>query len=292
MTRRREGHPLAVLVGVLVGVPVGAPVMLVMLLAAAPAQAQNLLSFGASDQPVEITADDGIEWRRNDKVYIASGNARAARGEIELYGDELSAFYRESADGSTEVFRVEAHGNVQIVSPNEAVYGDDGYYDVDRGVVALTGDSLRLEAGSDRITAKESLEYWEAKRLAVARGGAVATSGDKELSADLLVGHFRQDDEGRFVLKQVDAQGQVEISTPTEFVTSDSGVYHVDKQVAELVGAVKITRGETQLNGEYAEVNLATGVSRLLAGPPGGEGAGRVRGLLVPTPEPASDDKS
>lgn len=288
MTRRREGHPL----GVLVGVPVGAPVILVMLLAAAPAQAQNLLSFGASDQPVEITADDGIEWRRKEKVYIASGNARAARGEIELFGDELSAFYRESADGSTEVFRVEAHGNVQIVSPNEAVYGDDGYYDVDRGVVALTGDALRLEAGSDRITAKESLEYWEAKRLAVARGGAVASSGDKELSADLLVGHFRQDDEGRFVLKQVDAQGQVQISTPTEFVTSDSGVYHVDKQLAELVGTVKITRGETQLNGEYAEVNLATGVSRLLAGPPGGDGAGRVRGLLVPTPEPSSDDKS
>ena len=258
--------------------------------ASGTARAQNLLSFGGSDQPVEITAEEGIEWRRKEKVYIASGKARAARGEIELFGDILSAFYRDAEDGSTEIYRVEAHGNVRILSPNESVYGDDGYYDVDRGVIALTGKALRLETGGDSITANESLEYWEAKRLAVARGGAVASRGDKSLSADLLVGHFRRDDEGRLVLEQVDAEGQVEISTPTDFVTGDSGVYHVDKELAELIGGVKITRGETQLNGEYAEVNLATGVSRLLAAPPGGETDTRVHGLIVPTPEPPSDD--
>ena len=75
-------------------------------------------------------------------------------------------------------------------------------------------------------------------------------------------------------------------------MTSDSGVYHVEQELAELVGAVKITRGETQLNGEYAEVNLATGVSRLLAAPPGGTADSRVHGLLVPTTEPTSDDDS
>ncbi len=258
---------------------------------AAPAHGQNLLSFGSGEEPVEITAEEGIEWRRKEKVYIASGKARAARGEIELFGDILSAFYRDGADGSTEVYRVEAHGNVRILSPNERVYGDDGYYDVERGVVTLTGKALRLETGGDSITANESLEYWEAKQLAVARGGAVASRGDKSLSADLLVGHFRQDDEGRLVLSQVDAEGQVEISTPTDFVTSKSGVYHVDKELAELIGDVKITRGEAQLNGEYAEVNLATGVSRLLAAPPGGEPDSRVRGLIVPTPEPPPGDE-
>ena len=270
---------------------------LMALLLSAPAvsdgvHAQNLLSFGGGSEPVEITADEGIEWRRNEKVYIASGKARAARGDIELFGDSLSAFYRDGADGSTEVYRVEAHGNVRILSPNEAVYGDDGYYDVDRGVVTLTGKSLRLETGGDRITANESLEYWEAKRLAVARGGAVASRGDKSLRAELLVGHFHEDDDGRLVLKQVDAQGQVEITTPTDFVTSESGVYHVEQELAELIGGVKITRGETQLNGEYAEVNLATGVSRLLAAPPGGTADSRVHGLLVPTSEPPSDDDS
>ena len=286
MRRRRDRRPSWRLVGALLIPLLAAPVV------ADQAQAQNLLSFEGGNDPVEITADEGIEWRRKEKVYIASGKARAARGDIELFGDSLSAYYRDGTDGSTEVYRVEAHGNVRILSPNEAVYGDDGYYDVDQGVVTLTGKDLRLETGEDSITANESLEYWEAKRVAVARGEAVASRGDKSLSAELLVGHFRKDDEGRMVLKQVDAQGRVQIATPTDFVTSDSGVYHVDQELAELVGAVKITRGETQLNGEYAEVNLATGVSRLLAAPPGDTGGSRVHGLLVPKAEPSSDDDS
>ena len=290
MRRRRDRR-----LGGCLGIRLAGALLIPLLLAPAAsgsAQAQNLLSFDGGNEAVEITADEGIEWRRKEKVYIASGKARAARGDIELFGDILSAFYRDAADGSTEVYRVEAHGNVWILSPNEAVYGDDGYYDVDQGVVTLTGEGLRLETGGDSITANESLEYWEAKRVAVARGGAVASRGDKSLRAELLVGHFRKDAEGRMVLKQVDAQGQVEIATPTDFVTSDSGVYHVEKELAELIGGVKITRGETQLNGEYAEVNLATGVSRLLAAPPGGNADNRVHGLLVPKAESASDDDS
>ena len=94
------------------------------------------------------------------------------------------------------------------------------------------------------------------------------------------------------VLQQVDAQGQVEIKTPTDYATGNSGVYYVDKQFAELTGAVKITQGEAQLNGEYAEVNLATGVSRLLAAPPGGKAQSPVHGLFVPTPKPPSDKES
>ena len=34
---------------------------------AGPARAQNILSFQGSDQPVEITAENGIEWRRKEK---------------------------------------------------------------------------------------------------------------------------------------------------------------------------------------------------------------------------------
>lgn len=255
-----------------------------------PAVAQGLLDFGSGDEPLEITADDGIEWRRKEQVYIASGHAWAARGDLELFSDVLTASYRRTEDGGTEIYRIEAHGNVRIVSANEIVLGDDGYYDVDRGVVMLTGQNLRLETGRDTITAKESLEYWEAEQMAVARGDAVAIREDKRLRAELLVAHFEPDAEGKRALRKIDAKGDVGISTPTEFVRSDSGVYHLDKELAELAGGVKITRGEIQLNGEYAEVNLATGVSRLLGAPPGGVSDTRVRGLFVPDQEESSGD--
>jgi lipopolysaccharide export system protein LptA len=259
---------------------------------AAPAAAQGLVSLGEGEVPIEISADEGIEWHSRDKIYVAIGNARAARGDLQLFGDRLSAFYRDAEGGGTEVYRVEAQGNVRIVSPNESVYGDDGYYDVDRGVAVLTGKDLRLETEEDTITARDSLEYWADEGRAVARGEAVAVRRDKRILADQLTAHFEKNDKGELDLYAVKAKGDVRISTPSEFVRSDSGVYYVEDELAELFGAVKITRGDNQLNGGYAEINLETGVSRLMAAPPGGVAEGQVRGLLVPEKKTSSEGDS
>ena len=51
--------------------------------------------------------------------------------------------------------------------------------------------------------------------------------------------------------------------------------------LATLSGNVKITRGENQLNGAVAEVNLNTGISRLLSNR-GAQNGSRVRGLFTP----------
>jgi lipopolysaccharide export system protein LptA len=47
--------------------------------------------------------------------------------------------------------------------------------------------------------------------------------------------------------------------------------------IARLAGDVRITRGQNQLNGQEAEVNMKTGVARLLRG-----SDDRVTGLIVP----------
>ncbi|MEC7396213.1 MAG: LptA/OstA family protein, partial [Pseudomonadota bacterium] len=63
---------------------------------------------------------------------------------------------------------------------------------------------------------------------------------------------------------------------PTEIVRAEKGVYNVRTGIVKLHENVKITRGKTQLNGNEAEVNLNTGISRLIGG------KGRVRGLIRP----------
>jgi lipopolysaccharide export system protein LptA len=258
------------------------PALFLTLVAGEAVRAQGLVATGDSGEPVEINADEGIEWRRDEKVYIAIGNARAARGDVELFGDKLTAFYRDTESGGTEIYRVEAHGNVRVVSPSESVYGDEGFYEVDQGLAVMTGDNLKLETKDDVITARDALEYWEKDQKAIARGDAVAIREDKRLMADILTAHFEPDADGKLVIQTVDAEGNVRISTPTDYISSKRGVYHIDSELAELFGDVKITRDQNQLNGGYAEINLATGVSRLLANAPGSSGDGKVRGLLVP----------
>lgn len=242
-----------------------------------PARAQLLQSEG--DEPVTIEADDGIEWVRDDKLYVARGNAKAVRGTLTVSADTLSAAYRPKDAGGSEVYRLEAMGNVEILSVNDRAVGDRAIYDIDQEVIVLLGDNLSFRNGVDTITARDSLEYWEVRRLAVARGDAVALRENQRIDADVLTAYFGDGPDGENRIERVDAIGNVVITTPEEVVHGDEGVYDVLREVATLIGDVRVTRGENQLNGNRAEVNLKTGVSRML---PGGKSGGRVKGLFTP----------
>lgn len=258
---------------------------------ATPARAQGIAGLTGGDEPLEINADQGIEWRRDEQTYIARGNARAARGKITVFADVLVAHYQPLPGGGSEIDRIDAEGNVRIASPTETVYGDRGAYDVTNGVLVLVGKDLRLVGERDLITARDSLEYWEKRQIAVARGDAMAVRADRRIRADVLTAKFEPAANDDLQLTKVEAFGNVRINTATEYARGDKGVYYVDREFATLSGAVKITRAENQLNGEYAEVDMATGVSRLLAAPPGTTAATRVQGLIVPKRKPGEEPK-
>lgn len=255
-------------------------------LAVLPASAQSLdLSGGEGAGPLEIFADNGIEWQQEGTLFLARGNARAIRGGVTVRADVLRAFYREKPGGGSDVWRLDAEGAVVISSASEKATGELATYDVDNSVLVLSGGKpTRLVTPHDTITARGQLEYWQAKHMAVARGGAEAIRGDKHLRGDVLVAYFQEGAEdksgGGDKIERVEAFDAVRIDTATETVTADRGAYNVESGIATLTGSVKIVRGENILDGCRAVVNLNTGISRLFGCE--GQTGGRVRGLLTP----------
>src|SRR5690606_28247575 len=191
------------------------------------ALAQSVDRLRESDQPLEINAEQGIEWNRNERTYIARGNARASSGDVEVLADELTAYYREPAEGeqgSAEIFLLEATGNVRINSPEGSVYGDKGQYKLEEEVFIMTGGDLRLVSKEDVVTARDSLEYWEGQRKAVARGKAHATHEDKQIKADVLTANFQENAaSGDMEVHRIDAVGNVEIMTAKEYARGREG---------------------------------------------------------------------
>ena len=250
----------------------------------ATVNAQSLGFSRGGDGPIQIEADDGIEWQRANQLYVARGNARARQGSVTVEGDELIAFYRPNAAGENEIYRIDANGNVRIISENEVAQSDKAVYDIDEGVLVMTGDNIQLDTAEDTITARDSLEYYETKQYAIARGDALAVRGDRRVRADVLTAHFG-DGLQQATMKRIDALGNVLVSTPTDIVRAEKGDYNPASGIATVTGSVKITRGDTQLNGERAEVNLESGESRLLSSPSGE----RVRGLFLPKAKTGSN---
>ncbi len=285
--------------------------------------------------PVDVTASDGIEWRQAEQVIIARGNARAIRGNVTVHADRLLARYRPQTKpgeakpgearsgavqpaaaagspdqalggGSNEIWRLEAEGNVRIVTETDTARGDRAVYDIDQAVLVLTGrGEVSLTTPQQVITAKDSLEYWSARKMAVARGNAVVVDnaeGGRRIAADTLVSYMldgpgragaasapppvaprpgEKPVPGQGKIDRVEAFGNVEIRTATDVVRGDRGVYSAATGLARLLGNVRITRTDNQINGQEAIVNLRTNVARLVSAP-----GARVQGLIMPNQDP------
>lgn len=246
-------------------------------------------------RPLDIEAEQGIEWQQNNQVYIARGNARASRGNATVYADTLIAHYRPAppdrakpADagaltGSTDIYRVEAEGNVRLTTDTQTVYGDRAVYDLDSATAVVTGKHLKLVTPKDTVTARDSLEWYDNTLIAVARGEAVAVRETKRLAGDVLTAQVVKPADGPSRISRIDAQGHVLVTTLNEIARGATGVYNVDTGIATLAGGVTITRGDNELRGQYGVVDLNNNVSRLLSAPPGG-GTPRapVQGLIIP----------
>lgn len=231
----------------------------------------------AAEIPIEISAGDGLEWRRDEKVLMAAGGVVLTRGALKLEADSVSAWYREDKDGENqEVYRIDAAGKVRLASDGAKGFGESAAYDLDQGVFVLSGGKPRFEAEQLVVTAAQNLEYWEVKQLAVARGEAVAENGDRRIRADVISAYVQSAEGGKTELSRVEAIGDVRISTPDDSARGNEAVYDAKSGVATLCGNVEIRRGPSVLKGTCAEVNLNTGISRLIGG------GGSVKGLVQP----------
>jgi len=227
------------------------------------AQGLDLVS-GDGNDPITVDAKGGIEWNQNEQLFIASGPARATRGDMVLDADEMRAHYRPSPSGSSEVYRLDAIGHVRITTPGRVATGEHAVYDVDKSVIILKdGNPVTLTAGEDVITTEGQLEFWDLRNLAVARGAAKAVRADKRIAADVITAHFVTDSTGKNALGRVEAFDNVVITTATEQAFSDRAAYNVPTGLARLTGSVKIKRGDNIINGCSADVDLNSGVSRM-----------------------------
>lgn len=260
-----------------------------LVLGATAVQAQSLDLGGRDGGPIEVEADNGIEWVQGEKRFVARGNAVATRGDVVVRGDSLTAWYREAATGGNEVYRLEADGGVTITSPREQATGEHAVFNVDTGVMVLTpapGKVVTLVTPEDTVVAREKLTYDTRKRLATAEGGAKVTQqGKNTLTGTTLVAKMEEVD-GKTQMRTVDAYGNVVVTTPTETARGSQGKYDARTGIAVLTGSVTLEKDKNVLTGSRAVVNTKSGVSKLYAGD-AASGDGRARAVLVPKDDDA-----
>lgn len=233
--------------------------------------------------PIEIEADGGIEWQENNRIVLARGNARAVRGDLEVRADTLTAHYRERSDGSTEVWQVDADGSVKITTPGQTAYADTGTYDMDQQLLILRGGHpLRVVTSNNQITADKEIRYLVRGQTLTAIGNATITEPRQRMQANEITIVFEKSGDGKSQARRIDANGSVQVVTPSEVILGDRSTYDLVTGQATITGSVRVTRGPNQLNGCRGEVDMRAGVSHLFGCEDKSGTRVRVHGLILP----------
>ncbi|MGY3438230.1 MULTISPECIES: LptA/OstA family protein [unclassified Marinovum] len=114
------------------------------------------VGFGAiqadPDAPVEVTADN-LSVNQGDGTALFTGNVVVGQGEMRLSAPRVLVVYTKNRSA---ISRLEARGGVTLVSGAEAAEGENADYDVDKGIVVMTGNVL-LTQGGNALTADEMI---------------------------------------------------------------------------------------------------------------------------------------
>jgi lipopolysaccharide export system protein LptA len=124
---------------------------------AAPAAAQIATN---SKAPVDVTADN-LETSNSGCTYTWTGNAEALQDKARLRADKLTVINKvgsskpakagASSGGAGdcgEMERMEAHGSVYYVTPDQRVRANDAIYEAGSTTITMTGDVVAIRGQS------------------------------------------------------------------------------------------------------------------------------------------------
>ena len=213
---------------------------LMMLATLAHSEASSQTSSQQASQII-FKADTSLEWRSNQKQYIATGNAVIEQGNLTMTAASIIATYAD--DESAKTASAKTAGRVSFTN----IKGIGG-----KPVIKYLGDEIR---------AKESIIYDRLAHIITATGEAVIIFDDgKRLEGKMIVAKL---DDGEADFISIRANGGMEFSDSdaanTRNVRADEAEYIKKTGIITLTGAVVLTDNDNTLRGDSGHINTLSG---------------------------------
>ncbi len=220
-------------------------------------------------QNIYITSENGLIINQADKTVTALKNVDVYQDKSHLESQTLILDYIKSPQSKTQVRRITARDQVIATLSGQKA----------------TGNELIVYRASDEIAAVLSgvSAYRQQNILSVGQlielsGKAVLTDKENTIRADKIYALYNAD---ASEMKQVYAIGNMSATNGVQRITGNYGIYTPETKIVSVHEKVSLHEKESVLTGEYATLNLKTGISSLSA-PKEGKTGGRVRGQIIP----------
>ena len=97
-----------------------------------------LSSLSNSNKEIEITANS-MEWKKKDKIAIATGNAKAIQGSSVLSANKIIVFFNRKNDKES-IEKLDASGRVKFIKDSQVATGDNAVYYIANEKIFMKGN--------------------------------------------------------------------------------------------------------------------------------------------------------
>ena len=221
-----------------------------------------------------VEADNSIEYFEKQKTYVASGNAKASKGNFSINAKKIKAFM--GGTKKSNITHIEATGDVIIVNKDNIAKSDYAKYDFKKKFVILKGSNQSIESKKFRLLSKNFISFDETNKIAKSEGDVkLFLNGPVSVFSRKIDANFNKSNN---TLITAFAQGNVKIETKSETILCNSAKYDNKTRIISLKGNVIIQRDKNVLTGEKGYMDLNTRKSKIESSK-----SKRVKGIFSPT---------
>ncbi|MBQ8557285.1 MAG: LPS export ABC transporter periplasmic protein LptC [Alphaproteobacteria bacterium] len=223
-----------------------------------------------NDKNVFITSENGIIINQSDKTMTALKNVNIQQNNNLLEAQKVVLYYTKNEYGKTIIQKVTAQDNVVAVQGTQRVSGQNMTIYKDKDDIMTILQELPEQIILDK---KDKIG-----QLIVITDNAMVTEGINTVKANRIYALY--DDKGQ-ILTKVIAFGKMNATNGQQKIIGEYGIYSPKTKIISVYEKVSLHEKESVLKGEYATLNLKTGISSLNASK-NKKTKGRVKGQIIP----------
>ena len=233
----------------------------------------KLASANESLTQFKVEADKSIEYFEKHKIYVATGNAKASKGQFSMNAEKITAFMGKK--NNANITAVESTGNVIIINQDTVAKSGFARYNFKNKFIILKGKKQSIESKKFKLSSKKFISFDDINKIARSEGDVkLFLSGPISISSKKINANF---DKINNTLITASAQGNVKIQTKSETILCNSAKYDNKTNIINLKGNVIIKRDKSVLTGEIGYMNLKTRKSKIESNK-----SQRVKGIFKP----------
>ncbi len=226
--------------------------------------------FKENKNSVIVTSSDGLVINQMLKTITAKKNAHIYQEKEHVKAEKIILTYKKDVYNKNQMVKAEAYQNAQVFSQNKTAQAEEMVLYKEKQDILMNLNLVQnyyKDVNPDTINQAVVLN----KKALVKEDGYL-------ILADKMYIFYKALDKNKSQIDRIVAVGNVQASNGSQQIEGGYGIYNPTTKMIDLYDNVLLKQGKSVLKGDWANLNLETGLNTLK---PKENDQKRIKGSLI-----------